>query len=696
MTEKHLASSTEDDTAHRSLQLECAKRFADKIDQERQSSCVVPGGAEGYAARQREPAAASGADGELREGVAGADSGGLGNDHARSSQPTERSEKARPDEPAGFSVDRSANSAAAILNNGLAIIGSAVQSVEDMASDTYSAVSTKAHNVLDIAKTLAVGTGEAASETAHGVAQAVTAGAQWIKEHPNEAIALTAGAAAVIVVEIGTGGLATPVIAAGLNAVGGLSLAATAAGVTIVVYQTTTAADNVFKHGDVGTLFNQETHTLEETTEARERLKKDTGGALFTDVAIVGGLFLSYAGKASPAMSSSLGLVDEAATAGAGAGEAVPPLAEATTAESGVAGAVLPASSEVAGSLVPNGMNDVSTNLAKSVAAGRQPPTVIEKASRAKAKDARATAGGEGRAMSDAAASSVVMKPEEIQALVATRAQENGVWNLVKSGDVEYAVEHINPATEPFGRVFSSTENPMTLQNDVAVLTDEGATLLQAGTRLPNGVQFSPAGQVTVAENGTITFSGGRVITPDEGAILPGGSVLKSGEIVRRSNAGLPVVMLDDGAIAASGKNILQRRSIDLETGSPRIDIYTKNDKNLARDLDRKPGADNIYTPRVDPEKPFISQAVPLNRSDRVSFMASYGEVVSNSAPTHVVVTFDEGGTVIPQKLLSQQDAWETYRGADPRTQAFLNAQREAIMAKFGSKVAFLNKLQGH
>ena len=281
----------------------------------------------------------------------------------------------------------------------------------------------------------------------------------------------------------------------------------------------------------------------------------------------------------------------------------------------------------------------------------------------------------------------IEMTPEQIKSFVADRADSNGVLNMVKSGDVEYDVEHISAATDPYGRVFSSTERTMTLQNDISVQTPQGIVELKAGTTLPNGVQFSPGGDVSVAENGAVKFTGGRVIAPDGGVTLPDGTVLNSGNLVPGENGSLPSVSLDKGALAKVNENILQRQSLDLSTGQPRIDTYTQNDATLAKKMVPKEGSEGTWTPKVDPEHPTVVKAVPLNDADRVSFMASYKEQVSNGAATHVVVSEGPDGSLIPQYLLSKQDAWETYGPADAATRSYFDSQVKAISNQVGFEV---------
>jgi hypothetical protein len=322
----------------------------------------------------------------------------------------------------------------------------------------------------------------------------------------------------------------------------------------------------------------------------------------------------------------------------------------------------------------------------KSALASDAAATDSAAANSAKVSDAGASP-AEGKPETMKPAAPADMTPEQIKTLVADRADNNGVLNIVKSGDVEYNVEHIDAATDPHGRVFSSSERSMTLQNDISVQTPDGVVELKAGTKLPNGVQFSPAGEVQVADNEAMTFSGGKLVTPDGGVTLPDGTVLTSGNLITGDSGSLPGVSLDKGALARPGENILQRQSLNLETGEPRIDTYAQSDATLSKKMVPKAGSEDIWTPKVDPEHPTVVKAVPMDDADRVSFMASYNEQVSNSAATHVVVSEGPDGSLIPQYLLSKQDAWETYGPADTLAKAYFDAQIREVSTRVGFEV---------
>ena len=188
------------------------------------------------------------------------------------------------------------------MMHGFEIVDSAaaaLHSVENMASSAYTAVATKTHNIVDIGKTLAAGTGEAAVDAVRGAGHLIGAGAQWARAHPGEAAAVAGIAVVGTVAVVVTDGLAAPFVAPALQAAGGLSIGA---GLGLAGTQALEAGIEVSKHGDIGTLYNQEQHTEAENQEARERLKKDTGPTLFTGATIAVtatvGASLRYAFKA--------------------------------------------------------------------------------------------------------------------------------------------------------------------------------------------------------------------------------------------------------------------------------------------------------------------------------------------------------------------------------------------------------------
>ena len=215
-----------------------------------------------------------------------------------------------------------------------------------------TAAANYAHNALDIGKTLGVGVGEAAMNTArkveHGVVhaeQATVHGAvdagKWVYHHPGEAVAITAGVVAVgaIVVgaELATGGLATGAIVAAAEAVGGVASTVASSGALGMALQvggyatagigTLAAGLNVAHNGELGTLMHQQDVAPAVAQQARERLKADTGTALLADSMLGAGAVASslklFSGAASTAASADVATsADTAAGAAAGAGQA--------------------------------------------------------------------------------------------------------------------------------------------------------------------------------------------------------------------------------------------------------------------------------------------------------------------------------------------------------------------------------------
>ena len=214
-------------------------------------------------------------------------------------------------------------------------------------SDAAHYVEQKAENVADIGKTLVVGAGESVWHSAKEIgntAVAIKDGAvngagktvEWVKEHPYEAIAV--GTAVVAVAA--TGGLAAAPLAAGLASMGAIAGGGIAAvggsvagvvevaGVAVAGMQAIKTAANVYEHGDVGTLWNQENHTKGENDKARTGLKADTGEALVTigtSLATAGGAAL-YSKVMGAGARAAEGVVAVGAEKVAGGAEkAIPP-----------------------------------------------------------------------------------------------------------------------------------------------------------------------------------------------------------------------------------------------------------------------------------------------------------------------------------------------------------------------------------
>jgi hypothetical protein len=201
--------------------------------------------------------------------------------------------------------------------NALHQAGQGLQHVEQKVEKTVSSIahSDTLHNVLDVGETLAAGVGQSAAKLGMGVVHGVEAvghgieqGVEWAEKNPVKAGLIAAAAVGVAAVEIGTGGLATPFIVAGAEATLG-ALSSTAA-VTAFTYAgfgaaglaSANAVYDVAKHGEIGTLMNQQHESPDKVQAAHDALKKDTGDALLGDLMLGGGYAVKWAAKGISAL----------------------------------------------------------------------------------------------------------------------------------------------------------------------------------------------------------------------------------------------------------------------------------------------------------------------------------------------------------------------------------------------------------
>ena len=212
-------------------------------------------------------------------------------------------------------------------------VGHKVDQIENKAHQVGNAVSAAVHsdtvhNLEDVGKTLAEGVGDSAKKAWHGVEHGVEAagkgihdGAVWAEHNPGKAVAIGVGALAVaggvVALEVATGGLATPAIAAASTWLTTGTAAAVFEGLGVAAAGTATAgaAWDVAKHGEIGVLMNQQHESPEKVAEAHKMLKKDTGDALLGDLTLAGGQALKWGVKGLAALRAGSAVEGTAAAA---------------------------------------------------------------------------------------------------------------------------------------------------------------------------------------------------------------------------------------------------------------------------------------------------------------------------------------------------------------------------------------------
>jgi hypothetical protein len=135
-------------------------------------------------------------------------------------------------------------------------------------------------NVEDVGLAIAKGTLKSAKDTLVSVEHGIETGAEWVYHHPGKAAAIVGGVIVAVGVEVATGGVATPFLAAAATS---LMPAVEGAGLIYTAVKVAKTVDNVAKHGELGTIMHQQ--ELNKTAsgrarveQAKEQLGKDTGG----------------------------------------------------------------------------------------------------------------------------------------------------------------------------------------------------------------------------------------------------------------------------------------------------------------------------------------------------------------------------------------------------------------------------------
>lgn len=166
------------------------------------------------------------------------------------------------------------------------------------ANEAVHVVMTKAKNAGDIGSTIAQSVGVGGQEMLDGLGKATKQGLTTMQEHPVETVVTVVGVGSALalagVIEVGSGGTATPLlVAAGTAAVefvvangATIGTVATLYGTGVAMNETIKAKEDIDKHGELNTLWNQENHSAAEIQAAKNTLIKDTSKAAFEDTAV--------------------------------------------------------------------------------------------------------------------------------------------------------------------------------------------------------------------------------------------------------------------------------------------------------------------------------------------------------------------------------------------------------------------------
>ena len=196
-----------------------------------------------------------------------------------------------------------------------------------------------AHNAAQIAQVVGSGIVEAGVHKAQEMKNAVENGAKgaadWVHTHQGQTLGLIAVGAAAAIVEVGTGGLATPAVA---GFVGGAMAAMApavpaleAAGVGFAAYKSAKAISEAGGHNDFGNLLRDNgTMSPKEREKSQAHLKSQTGENILDAAQMLGGAaaarlassrlaspVLEAANSAKDYIASAAGLNAEAGAAGA-------------------------------------------------------------------------------------------------------------------------------------------------------------------------------------------------------------------------------------------------------------------------------------------------------------------------------------------------------------------------------------------
>jgi hypothetical protein len=203
-----------------------------------------------------------------------------------------------------------------------------VQNIEDDATQLEHAVAKEATavnnfvgNVEDVGLAIAKGTIKCAKDTYFSVEHGIENGAEWVYHHPGTAAAIVGGAIVAVGVEVATGGLATPLLAAAATTAMPI---VEGAGLLYTAVKVGTTIDNVAKHGELGIIMHQqELNTTAagraKVAQAKEQLGKDTGGTTLMLVTTAAGAAITklpiFSRSAAASTEAATGAVGKEATA---------------------------------------------------------------------------------------------------------------------------------------------------------------------------------------------------------------------------------------------------------------------------------------------------------------------------------------------------------------------------------------------
>ena len=273
-----------------------------------------------------------------------------------------------------------------------------------------------------------------------------------------------------------------------------------------------------------------------------------------------------------------------------------------------------------------------------------------------------------------------------------TAEEVSKVWDanpkgFVQKGYFEVAGKQVDGAKHPNGILLSSSEHPMVLQKDLPIpgQTDVNGKplVIKAGTVLPNGVQLSAA---ELTPNGKTAddvpirdLAKISLMTPAEGVKLPDGSTLMPAQVDNISVA--------NGQEATDKSWVIQRKSIDLETGKDRVDTYVNSESKFGKNWKEVPGKPGTFAPNLDSAT--MLEVVQVPKGSTLKFKASY-------APDGPFVIAKEGD-LLKQEIsedgkrgyyrISAQDALETHIATNAATEQRLAALADEIRAKTGAEV---------
>ena len=242
----------------------------------------------------------------------------------------------------------------------------------------------------------------------------------------------------------------------------------------------------------------------------------------------------------------------------------------------------------------------------------------------------------------------------EIDELWDRQVRENGGKPMTQVKG--YYEAPLSEVTNKDGALLSTTESPMILDQDITGTYEDGTTLtIKAGTKLPNGVRFLPTGIVHNEKSGHSNIEKARIeVATANGTItLIDGTVLKNGLSIDKP------FEVSKGSLASQRMYIIERDSVDIDTGKWRMDSYKNSD--LSRWVP-VPGKQGVYSPSPDRMGGTPTEMIQVPKGYQGEFAIDYG----GNAP------LVEGDWIVKTKdgyyRVSEVDALEIYRANDDAT----------------------------